>query len=118
MGETEPKAVTTLERAFARTLAYLKVLTQARPEGQEWRVECPRTTSPPERVQRHFRQKSRQVMIAHSEKEADASIELGFPVSSAVATDLLGNKISDVARAGSRIQLEMDPWKVRTIAMK
>lgn len=76
MGETEPKAVATLERAFARTLAYLKVLTQARPEGQEWRVECPRTTSPPERVQRHFRQKSRQVMIAHSEKEADASIEL------------------------------------------
>jgi transposase-like protein len=73
---TEPKAVATLERDFDRTLAYLKVLSTARREGQEWRVECLRTTSLLERVQRHFRQKARQVMIAHSEKGADASIEL------------------------------------------
>jgi hypothetical protein len=51
-------------------------------------------------------------------QKAGASIELGFPVSGAVATDLLGNKISEVGHAGSRIQVGMDPWKVRTIAMK
>jgi alpha-mannosidase len=51
-------------------------------------------------------------------QKAGASIELGFPISSAASTDLLGNKISEVVRAGSRIQVEMDPWKVRTIAMK
>jgi hypothetical protein len=75
-GEIEPKAVATLERDFDRTLAYLKALAKARQEGQEWRVECLRTTSPLERVNRHFRQKARQVMISHSEKGADACIEL------------------------------------------
>lgn len=72
----EPKAVATLERDFAQTLAYLAVLERARQEGQEWRVECLRTTSPLERVQRHFRQKARQVVVAHSEKGAAANIEL------------------------------------------
>ena len=67
-GETEPKAVATLERDFDRTLSYLKALARARQEGQEWRVECLRTTSPLERVNGHFRQKARQVMIAHSKR--------------------------------------------------
>jgi transposase-like protein len=74
--EREPKAVATLERDFAQALAYLPVQERARTDGQEWRVECLRTTSPLERVQRQFRQKARQVVVAHSEKGADATIEL------------------------------------------
>ena len=72
----EPKAVATLERDFDQTLTYLKVRERARARGQTWRLECLRTTSPLERVQRHFRQKARQVVIAHSEKGLDANIEL------------------------------------------
>ena len=75
-GEREPKAVATLGRDFDQTLAYLKVLEAARLKGEEWRVECLRTTSLLERVQRHFRQKARQVVIAHSEKGVAAGIEL------------------------------------------
>ena len=72
----EPKAVSTLERDFDQTLVYLRVLERARAHGQDWRVECLRTTSPLERVQRHFRQKARQVVIAHSEQGIEANIEL------------------------------------------
>jgi len=72
----EPKAVATLERDFPQTLAYLAVHERARQAGQTWRVECLRTTSPLERIQRHFRQKARQVVIAHSVTGAEASIEL------------------------------------------
>lgn len=73
---SEPKAVATLERDFDQTLTYLTVQERARREGQEWRRECLRTTSPLERVQRQFRQRARQVMVAHSEKGAEANIEL------------------------------------------
>jgi transposase-like protein len=72
----EAAAVATLERNFDQTLTYLRVLESARAKGQEWRVECLRTTSPLERVQRHFRQKARQVVIAHSEQGIEANIEL------------------------------------------
>jgi hypothetical protein len=75
-GEREPKAATTLERDFEQTLVYLRVLGKARRRGEEWRVECLRTTSPLERVQRHFRQKVRQVTIFHSDRGVDASIQL------------------------------------------
>ena len=74
--DKEPKAVTTLERDFDQTLVYLRVLESARAQGQAWRVEALRTTSPLERVQRHFRQKARQVVIAHSERGLEANIEL------------------------------------------
>lgn len=74
--DKEPKAVATLERDFDRTLAYQKVLERARQRGEDWKVECLRTTSPLERVQRHFRQKARQVAIFHSEKGIDAGIQL------------------------------------------
>lgn len=65
-GEKEPAAVATLERGFDRTLVYLRVRERARQRGEEWRLECLRTTSPLERVQRHFRQKARQIVVAHS----------------------------------------------------
>lgn len=74
--EKEPKAVATLERDFERTLAYFKVLEKARGRGQEYRLECLRTTSALERVQRQFRQKARQVVIFHAEKGVETAIQL------------------------------------------
>jgi transposase-like protein len=72
----EPKAVETLARDFEQTLVYLKVLDKARRRGEDWKVECLRTTSPLERVQRDFRQKARQAVLFHSEKGVDANIQL------------------------------------------
>jgi len=74
--EREAKAVATLERDFDRTLAHLVVLGKARRRDEEWKIECLRATSLLERVQRHFRQKARQVAIFHSEKGIDAGIQL------------------------------------------
>ena len=54
------------QRDFDRTLLYLRVRELARKLGQEWKLECLRTTSPLERVQRHFRQKARQIVLPHS----------------------------------------------------
>ncbi len=74
--DQEPKAVETLERDFDQTLVYLKVAEKARRRGEEWRLECLRTTSPLERVQRDFRQKARQTAIFHSDKGLHAAIQL------------------------------------------
>jgi len=74
--ESEPEAVATLERDFDKTLSYLKVLETAKAAGKTWRVEDLRATSALERVQRHFRQKVRQVVIFHSEKGIKAGIQL------------------------------------------
>lgn len=74
--DKEPKATATLAREFERTLAYLKVLENARRRGQEYRLECLRATSALERVQRSFRQKARQVVIFHSTKGVEAGIQL------------------------------------------
>jgi transposase-like protein len=74
--DKEPTAVATLERDFDQTLVYLRVLERARAQGQDWPVEALRTTSRLERVQRHFRQKARQVVIAHSEQGIEANTEL------------------------------------------
>jgi hypothetical protein len=74
--EREPRAVETFKRDFGSTLAYLKVVEWARRRGQEWKVECLRATSALERVQRHFRQKARQVAIFHSDRGVQAAIQL------------------------------------------
>ena len=74
--ESEPAAVATLERDFDRTLVYLRVREKARQRGEEWKLECLRTTSPLERVQRHFRQKARQVVISHSWDGVEVAILL------------------------------------------
>ncbi|MBI3977314.1 MAG: N-6 DNA methylase [Chloroflexi bacterium] len=55
----EPAAVATLERDFEQTIVYLRVQERARQRGQAYPVECLRTTSALERVNRHFRQKAR-----------------------------------------------------------
>jgi transposase-like protein len=75
-GQQEPRAVATLARGFERTLVYLRVRERARHRGQAWRVECLRATSALERVQRHFRQKARQVAIFHAQKGVAAAIQL------------------------------------------
>ena len=72
----EPKAVATLERDFDSTLVYLRVLEGARRRGEDYQVECLRATSDLERVQRHFRQKARQVVIFHSGEGVDAAVQL------------------------------------------
>lgn len=74
--DREPRAVATLERDFEATIVYLDVLERARHRGEEWKAECLRTTSPLERVQRHFRQKARQVVIFHSQRGVEADIQL------------------------------------------
>ena len=74
--QTEPKAVATLERDFDRTLVYLRVQQRAQSLGQDWPTRFLRTTSALERVQRHFRQKARQVGLFHAEAGVDAAIQL------------------------------------------
>ena len=75
-GEKESAAVATLERDFDRTLVYLRVRERARQRGEEWRLECLRTTSPLERAQRHFRQKARQIVVAHSWDGIETAVRL------------------------------------------
>jgi transposase-like protein len=74
--EVEPEAVATLERDFAQTLTYLAVRARALARGLTYRVECLRTTSPLERVNRHFRRKARQVVLFHAEAGVTAALEL------------------------------------------
>ena len=74
--DKEPEAVATLERGFDATITYLSVLAKAQARGEIWRVECVRATSALERVQRHFRQKARQVVVFHSDQGVKAAIQL------------------------------------------
>ena len=74
--DTEPEAVATLERDFAQTLTYLHVRDRARARGLIYRPECLRTTSPLERVNRHFRRKARQVVLFHAEAGVTTALEL------------------------------------------
>jgi transposase-like protein len=72
----EPEAVATLERDFTQTLTYLRVRDRALARGRLYRLECLRTTSPLERVNRHFRRKARQVVIFHAAAGVTAALEL------------------------------------------
>lgn len=74
--QSEPKAVATLERDFDRTIAYLPIQQAALQRGVVWKTECLRATSALERVQRHLRQKARQVVIFHAEAGVDAAMSL------------------------------------------
>ena len=75
-GQREPKAVATLERDFDRTIAYLAIQQAARQRGDVWKTECLRATSSLERIQRHLRQKARQVVIFHADAGVDAAVYL------------------------------------------
>lgn len=74
--DKEPEVVAMLERSFDRTIVYLGVIAKARTKGETWRTECVRATSALERVQRHFRQKARQVVIFHSDQGVKAATQL------------------------------------------
>lgn len=47
-------------------------------------------------------------------RKSDASVELALPVARCSETDLLGNRVADVAWDGSRLNFEIQPWRVRT----
>jgi transposase-like protein len=65
--QSQPEAVETLCRDFADTLAFYDVLAWATAQGHDWPVAWLRTTSPLERVNRSYRRKLRQMVIAHSQ---------------------------------------------------
>jgi len=64
--QSQPEAVETLCRDFADTLAFYDALAWASAQGHDWPVAWLRTTSPLERVNRSYRRKLRQMVIAHS----------------------------------------------------
>jgi alpha-mannosidase len=47
-------------------------------------------------------------------QEAATSVELPSPVTAAIETNLLGNKVAEVSRTGSRLDFKIQPWKIRT----
>jgi hypothetical protein len=46
-------------------------------------------------------------------KSGQATVALGLPVSKAVDSDLLGNKLADAALHGGKLQVAAEPWKIR-----
>jgi alpha-mannosidase len=46
--------------------------------------------------------------------EANARVELGFPMASACETDFLGAKVADAAWEGNHLRFATKPWKIRT----
>lgn len=65
--EAQPEVVATLERDFASTLTFYDLLAWAAEKGVIWPAAWLRTTSPLERINRSFRRKLRQMVIAHSD---------------------------------------------------
>jgi alpha-mannosidase len=47
-------------------------------------------------------------------KKANASIELAIPTAAVTETNLLGEKVAEVASSAGKLEIELDPWKVRT----
>jgi len=50
-------------------------------------------------------------------RQAESTVELAIPVAEAVETNLLGNKVADVARTGSKLNFKIHPWKFRTFEL-
>lgn len=51
-------------------------------------------------------------------RAANADIQLDLPFARSALTDLIGNRISGVAAAGGRLRFEIQPWKLRTLALE
>jgi alpha-mannosidase len=47
-------------------------------------------------------------------RKSAASVELGFPVTGACETNLLGAKVADVERKNHQLRFDIQPWKIRT----
>jgi len=43
-----------------------------------------------------------------------AKVELGFPVAGVCETNLLGEKVAEVARQGNQLRFDIHPWKIQT----
>ncbi len=56
-------------------------------------------------------------MVEVEGKNSGVSVEFNFPVNSAVETNLLGQKVGDVAREEKRLKFEIQPWKIRTFEL-
>jgi hypothetical protein len=50
-------------------------------------------------------------------QEAMTTVELGLPVAGAVETNLLGDKVAEVSRSGSKLSFKTQPWKIRTFEL-
>lgn len=62
----QPKAIKTLQRDFALTLAFYDAIEEAEQAGHSWPAHLLRTTSPLERMFREFRRRFRQAVLFHS----------------------------------------------------
>jgi alpha-mannosidase len=49
---------------------------------------------------------------------AKADVTLGFPVSGATETNLVGTKLAEVERENNKLRLSVDPWKIRTFEIE
>jgi hypothetical protein len=47
-------------------------------------------------------------------QEAAATVQLEVPVAGAVETNLIGKKVGEVSRSGSKLNFKIQPWKIRT----
>jgi hypothetical protein len=59
----QPKAIKTLQRDFALTLAFYDAMEEAEQTGHSWPAHLLRTTSPLERMFREFRRRFRQAVL-------------------------------------------------------
>jgi alpha-mannosidase len=75
------------------------------------------TVSPPAVELSAFRRtldgKSELRLLEVEGRRSTTTVEFGLPVTTACETNLLGNKVADVARQGSQLRFHTDPWKIR-----
>lgn len=71
--EQQPKAIKTLQRDFAETLAFYDALEYAEALGHCWPAHLLRTISPLERMFREFRRRFRQAVLFYSTTGAQAA---------------------------------------------
>jgi len=64
--ESQPKVVATAQRDFEDTIAFYKVLEEAKNRGQDWAATLLRTTSLLERINRTYRRRIRLAVALHS----------------------------------------------------
>jgi transposase-like protein len=72
--DSQPKAVTTLQRDFERTLTFFQVRSVAQERGEEWPLTHLLTTSHLERENRNFRRRFRQAVLFHSQEGLEATV--------------------------------------------
>jgi alpha-mannosidase len=51
-------------------------------------------------------------------RHQEATLKLGFPFEDAVETDLLGNQLADAPLKDGAIRTGVEPWKIRTFALR